>query len=231
MRGTTPRSSIVSHTDFDPPTLSRGISESASSAVSMNDDHFYNDLTQTREQTWRRLARGVADRRSGLHTVQLASIAPDGTPRVRTLVLRGVDAPMRRLRLHTDRRSAKFAELSERPEMEVCGYDARAKVQLRLRGRAAVHTEAPADVAWDRTSRSSRACYQTPLTPGSRLREPTAADPVAEAPVAQDAGRGNFAVIDIAVSRIEWLYLAARGHRRALFEWNGAEWEGSWLVP
>jgi hypothetical protein len=99
------------------------------------DAHFYNDLDATLGELWRRLARRVADRRSGFHTVQLASIGPDGMPWVRTVVLRGVEAAARRLRVHTDRRSAKFAEPAARPAVEVCAYDPRAKIQLRLRGR------------------------------------------------------------------------------------------------
>ena len=47
----------------------------------MTDEHFYNDLDATLGELWRRLARGVADRRSGFHTVQLASIGLDGAPR------------------------------------------------------------------------------------------------------------------------------------------------------
>jgi pyridoxamine 5'-phosphate oxidase len=197
----------------------------------MTDDHFYNDLDQTREQVWKRLGRGVADRRSGLHTVQLATLGRDGTPRVRTLVLRGVSASERTLRLHTDRRASKFTELSARPEVEICGYDAKAKVQLRLRGHAAVHTEEGADAAWAASTRNSRACYRTPLVPGSPLQDPTAADPVVEAEADQEAGRQHFSVILVTLSRIEWLYLAARGHRRAFFEWVGDDWRGCWLVP
>ncbi|MGD9409624.1 MAG: pyridoxamine 5'-phosphate oxidase, partial [Thiohalocapsa sp.] len=56
----------------------------------MTDEHFYNDLDATFDQVWQRLGRGAVDRRSGFHTVQLASVGLDGAPRVRTVVLRGV---------------------------------------------------------------------------------------------------------------------------------------------
>jgi pyridoxine/pyridoxamine 5'-phosphate oxidase len=195
------------------------------------DAHFYDDLDATLEELWQRLSRGVVDRRSGLHTVQLATVGVDGAPRVRTVVLRGVDVAARRLRMHTDRRSAKVAELAQRPEVEVCGYDARAKVQLRLRGRAALTTGSGADAAWSGSRPASRVCYRAPAAPGSPLDDPTAAVPAPRAGDDAEAGREHFAVILMTLTCIEWLYLAARGHRRARFDWTGAGWRGGWLAP
>ncbi|WP_295539924.1 pyridoxamine 5'-phosphate oxidase family protein [uncultured Thiohalocapsa sp.] len=197
----------------------------------MSDEHFYNDLDATLEQVWQRLGRGVADRRSGMRTVQLASLGLDGTPRVRSVVLRGVDRAERLLRVHTDRRSPKFAEISEHPAVEICAYDPRAKVQIRARGSAALATTAAAEPAWAATQPGSRACYRVSAPPGSPLVDPTAVDPQPTPQAPADAGREHFSVVLTTVARLDWLYLAARGHRRARFDWHEGRWQGRWLVP
>ena len=47
------------------------------------------------------------------------------------------------------------------------------------------------------------------------------------------AGRPNFAVLEAALYRLEWLgkYLHADGHRRAAFTWPGGRLKATWLVP
>ncbi|MDW8443320.1 MAG: hypothetical protein RML45_02665 [Acetobacteraceae bacterium] len=59
------------------------------------------------DDTWRGLVRAAADRRHPWRTPVLATVAADGAPNARTVVLRAVDPITRRLRLHTDRRSAE----------------------------------------------------------------------------------------------------------------------------
>lgn len=44
-------------------------------------------------------------------------------------------------------------------------------------------------------------------------------------------GAAHFAVLAARVARLEFLYLAHQGHRRARFTWNGGAWQGEWLVP
>ena len=73
------------------------------------------DLDDVLAESFRLLARGVADRRSPFHTPTLASLNADGAPSLRTVVLRGFDPARRELRVHTDARSAKLAELAAEP--------------------------------------------------------------------------------------------------------------------
>ncbi len=199
----------------------------------LDDDHFYNDLDATLDQVWKRLRRGVADRRSAMHTAQLASIGLDGAPRVRTVVLRGADRGARRLRVHTDRRSPKFAEMAAQPRVEVCAYDPRGKVQIRARGAAELAVAAGAEAAWSATGRSGRVCYRSPAGPGMPLDDPAWTDPQsgADAVTDADAGREHFSVVFMTLEHIDWLYLAARGHRRAGFDWHDGRWVGRWLAP
>jgi hypothetical protein len=199
----------------------------------MQDRGFYDDLDATLEEAWRRLARGAADRRSEFHTVQLATLGLDGAPRLRTVVLRGVEREARRLRAHTDRRSGKAAELAAEPRVALHAYDSRAKIQLRLRGRARLHVDDDAAAAaWAATQGGSRSCYRG-LPPGQALAAPGDGDPTQamRSPQDPEAGRENFAALLFEAESLEWLYLAARGHRRALFDWAGGEWRGRWLAP
>lgn len=199
-------------------------------------------LEAVRAEAFRRLAGGVVDRHSAFHTPTLASIATDGRPELRTLVLRGFDAPTRTLRLHTDRRSGKWASLTAEPLVALHVYDAGAQLQLRLGGRATLHDEdAVAEAAWAGSRPGSRLCYAVEPGPGT----PVATPPPAPVPLAgREAGtRANFAVIHLVFDRLEWLHLHHAGHRRALFLW-GAEGDaeggakpgpsgsrGTWLVP
>jgi hypothetical protein len=197
------------------------------------DAAFYDDLDATRAEAWARLVRGAADRRSALHTVQVATGGPEG-PRVRTVVLRGADPQARSLRFHTDQRSGKVAALTAEPRVEVCGYDPRAKIQLRLRGLATLHRDdALADAAWAATGAGSRLCYRAPLGPGTALDTPGLADPsdALRHPADPELGRSAFTAVTVSVAEIEWLYLAARGHRRAVFLWQDGVWRGQWLAP
>lgn len=197
------------------------------------DAAYYDSLDGSFAHTWQLLSRATADRRSGFRTVQVATVAADG-PRVRTVVLRGVATAERRVRFHTDARSLKAEELLAQPAVEVCAYDAQAKIQLRLRGIAAMHREGPqADAAWAATAPYSRVCYRTPWAPGSLIEAPGAADPGAleRQPADPEAGRAAFVAVTVDVTRLEWLYLAARGHRRAVWHWDGNAWAGQWLAP
>ena len=45
-----------------------------------------------------------------------------------------------------------------------------------------------------------------------------------------EAGYKNFCVIRCKIKSIEWLYLAAKGHRRAMIDLNGSK-KFTWLVP
>ena len=86
---------------------------------------------------WRPLLRGARERegRSPMaRWLQMASVAPDGTPRVRTLVFRGWAGPAA-LDLLTDARSAKADELRHQPALELCWLLPKARAQFRLRGQ------------------------------------------------------------------------------------------------
>ncbi|MCZ8146567.1 MAG: pyridoxamine 5'-phosphate oxidase family protein [Roseomonas sp.] len=184
-------------------------------------------LAECLAEAFRRLARGVADRRAAFHTPTIATIGADGAPQARTVVLRGFETASRTLRMHTDGRSAKAAELARDARCALHLYDPGAKLQLRLSGHATLHAEdAVAEQAWADSRDFSRMCYAIEPAPGT----PIAAPP--PAPRDASGGRAAFRVILLRFDRLEWLELAAGGHRRACFTWAGdAVPAMTWLVP
>jgi pyridoxamine 5'-phosphate oxidase len=198
---------------------------------------FYDDLDLTLAHAWSLWVRGGADRRSPFHTPVVVTVDSAGDPQARVMVLRKADAATQTLRFHTDRRSHKVAELAARRAMTVLGYDPAAKIQLRLRGTGQIVTEGPAvDAAWAGSALASRKCYlaaagssdvsagpTSGLPPAFEMRDPTEAE--------SRPGRDNFAILLVTVTSLEFLYLAAQGHRRALFDGPDGKSGATWLVP
>ena len=185
---------------------------------------WYDDLGGFESHAWAMMTRGVADRRFGFHTPALATIGADGTPRSRTVVLRGVDRAERLLRFHSDARAGKIPEIEARPDVSVVFYDRAVKLQVRVDCVATVHRNTNfADEAWAATRSFSRECYRVAPAAG----RPIDAGGGYEHLSAEDEGRANFAVVLCEAKSVEALYLAASGHRRARY----ASSERTWLVP
>jgi pyridoxamine 5'-phosphate oxidase len=123
--------------------------------------------------------------------------------------------------------------LAAQPRVEICAYDPRGKVQIRARGTAERAVAAGAEAAWKATGHSGRVCYRTTVGPGTPLDDPALMDPKPRPAVDANpnAGREHFSVVVLTLEHIDWLYLAARGHRRAGFDWHDGRWVGRWLAP
>lgn len=181
------------------------------------------------------LQAGASDRKSAAHTPVVATVTAEGAPSQRVMILREVDWDNRRLRFHTDVRSAKVGE-ADGAAASVLIYDPKAKIQLRIGGTCRVEQDGPiADAAWQSSTLFARRCYMAEESPGLVTDAPTSGLPPAiegrqpsEADIAP--ARANFAVLIVTYDCIEWLYLANSGHRRARFTWEEG-WQGNWLVP
>ena len=186
----------------------------------------YDDLAGSCAYGWSMLERGANDRKAAFHTPSVATIRADGRPSIRTVVLRGCDVANRHVRFHTDTRSGKIAELQANPKAAMHFYDAGAKLQLRLSVHLELLDGEDYAAAWQATRPMSRKCYQVTTAPGSVLQDPY--DVAFDAQATQD-GEDHFVPVRARVEQMEWLYLAARGHRRALFDFvNDTH---NWLVP
>ena len=157
-------------------------------------------------------------------------MTPEGLPAVRTVVLRGADRARGIVRFHTDRRSGKYCELRANPAVAVHLYDHEKKIQLRLRGEARLHAgDGLAAELWSGMRDMSKACYRQPQPPGSAVDEAREVD--AAEPLPDERGLSNFVGVEVLLAELEWLYLAARGHRRAVFDLSAIPPRGRWLAP
>ena len=192
---------------------------------------FYDDRDALLAELWRLLAEGAERGSSGFHLPALASVAADGRPRVRTVVLRAADRDGGTLRFHCDRRSDKAAELRLHPACALTAYDGPAKIQIRIEGRASLHTDdAVAESAWAGSRAMSRVCYGSDPGPGTVLQAGGAYALPDEADAAT-LGRPHFATVLVHSERLDMLYLDRRGHRRARWRRDGDRWAGAWLAP
>lgn len=201
----------------------------------MSSDPFIprDDLNAIEADLWARLGRGKADRKSPWHTPVVGTADGD----LRVMVLRHVDRGAATLRFHTDARSPKVTAIAANPRVSVLFYDPGSKLQLRCSGSGHIATaDADTEAAWAGSAATSRRCYLAPAAPSSPADAPTSGLPeefeqrfptLAES----EAGRSHFATLTVMLDRIDWLYLAHDGHRRALFARMGAQWQAGWLVP
>jgi pyridoxamine 5'-phosphate oxidase len=181
---------------------------------------------------WRALLRGAREREGRApqaRWLQLASVAGDGTPRVRTLVFRGWAGPTT-LDLLSDDRSAKAAELAAQPAVELCWLLPRARAQFRLRGSC---QPLPPELEqrerqrhWQALSPAGRAVWGWP-SPGEPL------DP--EAPFPAEIADGaplpaHLLLLRITLQQVDLLELGAQPHRRRC--WRAAtDWREEPLNP
>jgi pyridoxamine 5'-phosphate oxidase len=196
-----------------------------------------DDLNAVMADIWDRLGSGAKDRHSAFHTPVVASCDHDGTPQQRVMVMRAADQATRKLRFHTDIRTPKVDQIGQSGPVSMLGYDPATKIQIRAYGVGQIEADTPAaEAAWAAASPSSRRCYLAPVAPGRVSSEPTSGLPEHVENRVPDlaetlAGRPNFAILHITLERLEWLYLASDGHRRAAFHWHNNGWQGQWLTP
>ena len=150
----------------------------------------------------------------------------DGAPQIRTVVLRRFAG--RALDVHTDARSAKYAELLANPAAALHGWDAAGRIQLRAGGTVTLHVaDDVAAASWAALHDGTRATYRVRPGPGAPL--PSEGDRAADS--SDDEALRVFCVIRLVVDSVDWLHLAPDGHRRACFAWVGGMASATWVVP
>jgi pyridoxamine 5'-phosphate oxidase len=173
------------------------------------------------------LAEGATASDSVWHTLTLANIDIEGFVSQRSVVVRGWDSASRCLEIHTDTRSAKVEALRRDARASVHGWDARRRVQLRVRGAMELHSNDPvAQAAWVRLRPSSRATYTIVPGPGTILRQPGETSESTEM-----EGYVVFCVLRLTVCELEWLHLEQGSYARARFCWDNSVARSMWLVP
>lgn len=175
-------------------------------------------LEEVEAAVWHELAASVNDKAHAWRTPVLATVDGERAD-ARTVVLREVDARHRQLLIYSDERAGKVRQLLNHPLGTLVMWSPALGWQLRCRVRLAVEMSGlAASSRWARIKLSPAAQdYLSPLPPGVPLDSPGA-------PVHGAVKRDYFAVIDASVESLDWLELHRDGHRRALFDAQGARW-------
>jgi pyridoxamine 5'-phosphate oxidase len=178
-----------------------------------------DSLPAIEDALWQALHDAVHDKSHPWRTPVLATTDGD-VGDARTVVLREADRGSAMLRLYSDARSAKVAQVASHPIGALVMWSPALGWQLRVRVRLAVSTEGlEVSSRWARLKLSPAAQdYLSAQAPGAPL----------EAALAARGERAHFALIDAQVQSIDWLELHAAGHRRARFVLGATP---SWLQP
>ena len=196
---------------------------------------YYENLEEIQNKYWSMLDDAVTNRASPFR-IPVFMCAHQDEIDGRIVVLRKSDRENNLLQFHTDLRSPKVDILKKNNKASLLFYDKEEKIQLRVKVECEINNQnSTTEESWKKTQHISRRCYLTDSPPGTTSKNPTSGmiskledfDYTMEQ---SEEGYKNFTVIQCKIKSIEWLYLAAKGHRRALIDLRGSK-KFTWLVP
>ena len=197
--------------------------------------NYYENSKEIEKKIWSLLTIAVKDRSSEFRTpVFICGNDKDLDGRV--VVLRKADEQRSLIQYHSDIRSSKIEKIKKNPNCSILFYGKEEKIQLRIKAKCKVnYNNDITKESWEKTGHISRKCYLVTNGPGTLSNKPTSGlgkkfDNFNFTKEESEAGYKNFCVIQCKIKSIEWLYLAAKGHRRALIDFNGSK-KFTWLVP
>ena len=183
------------------------------------------------------LTRGVKDRKHTFHTPVFCNVDNENSIESRVVVLRQFDSPNMVLNFHTDFRSPKILGLQQNNNSLLVFYDHKLKIQLRIKTTSTINNQNKVtQEMWEQTKLFSRKCYLTEKAPSSSTNLPE--DGIDESlggrePTLEESERGykNFTVVQNQIQQIDWLYLAASGHRRLKIILEKQIPSFQWIIP
>jgi len=195
---------------------------------------YYEDFKEIKKKIWSMLDDAVTNRSSQFRIpVFICGDQSDFDGRI--VVLRKSDQTNNLLQFHSDIRSDKIPKLKNNKKASMLFYDKEEKIQVRLKVECIInHDNEITKLSWKKTGHISRKCYLVDNGPGTESPAPTSGlkpelDNFEFTMKQSEEGYKNFTVIQCKIKSIDWLYLAAKGHRRARFDLiNNKE---NWLVP
>ena len=195
---------------------------------------YYEDFNEIKKKIWLMLDDAITNRASQFRIPTfICGNQSDFDGRI--VVLRKSDQHNNIVQFHSDIRSDKIEKLKRNPKAAMLFYDKDEKIQVRLKIECVVnHNNDITKESWSKTQHISRKCYLVDNGPGSESETPTSGlkpelDNFEFTMKQSEEGYKNFTVIQCKIKSIEWLYLAAKGHRRARF--NLETKKDTWLVP
>ena len=181
---------------------------------------YYENFEEIQKKYWSMLDDAVTNRSSPFR-IPVFICAHHDEVDGRIVVLRKSDRSNNLLQFHTDLRSPKVEILKKNNKASLLFYDKEEKIQLRVKVDCEINNQnSTTEESWKKTQHISRRCYLTDNPPGTSSENPTSGmiskledfDYTMEQ---SEEGYKNFTVIKCKIKSVEWLYLAAKGHRRA----------------
>ena len=195
---------------------------------------YYDNLGEIQNKYWSMLEDAVTNRASSFR-IPVFICSHQDEVEGRIVVLRKSDKKNNLLQFHTDLRSPKIEILKKNNKASLLFYDKEEKIQLRVKAICEINNQnSITEESWKKTQHISRRCYLTDSAPGTVSNSPTSGmisqlENFDYTMKQSEDGYKNFTVIKCKIKSVEWLYLAAKGHRRAKFDFeNNKE---MWLVP
>ena len=195
---------------------------------------YYEDFTEIKKKIWSMLVDAVTNRSSQFR-IPTFICGHNNDIDGRIVVLRKADQQNNLVQFHSDIRSDKIELLKNNSNAALLFYDKDEKIQVRLKVNCIInHENDITKNSWEKTQHISRKCYLVDNGPGTESDVPTSGlkpelDNFDYTKEQSEEGYKNFTVIQCKIKSIEWLYLAAKGHRRAKF--NLENNKDTWLVP
>ena len=195
---------------------------------------FYEDFIEIKNKIWSMLNNAIKDRDSAFRIPVFICGSQENVDG-RIVVLRKSDQSNNLIQYHSDIRSNKITKLKSNKNASMLFYDKEEKIQVRLKVKCTInHDNEITKESWLKTGHMSRKCYLVDNGPGTKSPSPTSGlkpelDSFEFTMEQSEVGYKNFTVIQCKIISMEWLYLAAKGHRRAKFDLeNNKE---LWLIP
>ena len=195
---------------------------------------YYENFQEIKKKIWLMLTDAITNRKSSFRIpVFMCGEKYDFDGRI--VVLRKVDKNNKIIQFHSDIRSDKIKKLKKNSNASMIFYDKEEKIQIRLKVECVInHSNEVTKESWSKTQHISRKCYLVHNSPGSLSSTPTSGlkpelDNFDFTKEQSEEGYINFTVIQCKIKTIEWLYLAAKGHRRAKFDLENSN--EHWLTP
>ena len=201
-----------------------------------NKPDYYNNLDKVYSKIWNLLNEGLKNRNAPFH-IPVFICGNKNKFDGRIVVLRGIDEKQKKIWFHSDIRSNKIKILKSNSEAVLLFYDKSEKIQLRINGDVKINYQNEiTKKSWKKTTLMSRQCYLGENSPGSPSLEATSGltenvDNLKYSLEESEIGYKNFCVVETFIKSIEWLYLAAKGHRSAHFTFKNNFLEKKWLIP
>ncbi|MGL4091174.1 pyridoxamine 5'-phosphate oxidase family protein [Agrobacterium cavarae] len=190
-----------------------------------NHRHLHGDPDEVIRRIWSALEGGTKSR-APFNLLQVATVAHDGKPSVRTIVLRQFRRGPGELFFVTDAGSAKMSELRFNNHVSLVGYDPATWTQIRLSGQASVsHDEDERLAQWKMLSSRIQRSFlpRAGNLSAEDQRSGEATIPGTQQPVVPPA---DFALVRVTLFTAELLDVSEEEHLQYNFNRADGTWSG-----